>query len=82
MYQKYLTAIFSLFFFSVFHSCSEKLQKPVNFVVIYLDDMGYGDLTQTGAIGYQTPNLDKMAAEGLFFTMRPRLFAVHRGPDC
>ncbi len=43
-------------------------ENQVNFIVIYLDDMGYGDLTTTGAIGYQTPNIDKMAANGMFFT--------------
>ena len=42
--------------------------RPVNFVVIYLDDMGYGDLSLTGATGFKTPNLDKMAREGVFFT--------------
>lgn len=48
--------------------CAEKAEKPVNFVLIYLDDMGYGDLTLTGATGFKTPNLDKMASEGIFFT--------------
>jgi arylsulfatase A-like enzyme len=42
--------------------------KPINFVLIYLDDMGYGDLGITGASGYQTPNLDRMAREGIFFS--------------
>jgi arylsulfatase A-like enzyme len=42
--------------------------KPVNFIIIYLDDMGYGDLGITGASGYQTPNLDRMAREGIFFS--------------
>lgn len=51
------------------YSCTGSTQKkPVNFVVIYLDDMGYGDLPQTGAIGYETPNIDRMSANGLFFT--------------
>lgn len=45
-----------------------KPEKPVNFVLIHLDDMGYGDLTLTGATGYATPNLDKMAREGVFFS--------------
>jgi arylsulfatase len=49
-------------------SCSEKKETHTNFVLIYLDDMGYGDLTQTGAIGYETPNLDQMASQGLLFT--------------
>lgn len=48
--------------------CAEQAAKPVNFVVIYLDDMGYGDLALTGATGYKTPSLDKMAREGVFFT--------------
>ena len=42
--------------------------RPVNFVLIYLDDMGYGDLSLTGAIGYKTPNIDRLANEGIFFT--------------
>jgi arylsulfatase A-like enzyme len=48
--------------------CTEKAEKPVNFVLIYLDDMGYGDLSLTGSTGFKTPNLDKMASEGIFFT--------------
>lgn len=43
-------------------------EKPINFVLIYIDDMGYGDIGITGAIGYSTPNLDKMAASGMFFS--------------
>jgi len=45
-----------------------KDQKAVNFVLVYLDDMGYGDITLTGAKGYATPNIDKMAGEGIFFS--------------
>ena len=39
-----------------------------NFVVIFIDDMGYADIGPFGATGYQTPNLDRMAAEGRLFT--------------
>lgn len=39
-----------------------------NVILIHLDDMGYGDLSLTGAIGYSTPRIDQMAGEGLFFT--------------
>lgn len=42
--------------------------KPTNFVLIYLDDSGYGDFSCNGAFGYTTPNIDKMASEGLRFT--------------
>ena len=51
-------------------SCSrEKPQetKP-NIVVIFIDDMGYGDLVSYGAIEYQTPNIDRLAADGMRFT--------------
>ncbi|HLU89292.1 MAG TPA: sulfatase [Cyclobacteriaceae bacterium] len=46
------------------------LQGPPlpNIVLIYLDDMGYGDISLTGATEYSTPNLDRMAKEGMFFT--------------
>jgi arylsulfatase A-like enzyme len=37
-------------------------------VIIYCDDLGYGDIGPFGAKGYQTPNLDRMAAEGMKFT--------------
>lgn len=42
--------------------------KPVNLILINLDDSGYGDFSCNGAIGYETPNIDKMAAGGLRFT--------------
>lgn len=45
-----------------------RAEGPPNVVLIYLDDMGYGDLSLTGAIGYKTPNIDRLAHDGLFFT--------------
>lgn len=47
---------------------SQFADTPPNIVLIYLDDMGFGDLGITGATGYQSPNLDQMAKEGVFFT--------------
>ena len=44
-----------------------KNSKP-NFVVILIDDMGYGDIGPFGATTQKTPNLDKMAAEGMKLT--------------
>ncbi|MDR1676420.1 MAG: arylsulfatase, partial [Tannerella sp.] len=32
----------------------------INFVVINLDDVGYGDFSCNGAYGYRTPNIDRM----------------------
>lgn len=42
-------------------------RKP-NIVFILVDDMGYGDLSCFGAKAIRTPNLDRMAAEGLKLT--------------
>lgn len=42
--------------------------KLPNVILIQLDDMGYGDLSLTGATGYTTPHIDNMARDGLFFT--------------
>ena len=43
-------------------------QQTPNVIIILLDDMGYGDLSVTGASGYKTPNLDRMCVEGMRFT--------------
>jgi len=39
-----------------------------NIILILMDDMGYGDLGRTGANQYDTPNLDRLAGEGMQFT--------------
>ncbi len=41
---------------------------PPNFVLIFCDDLGYGDLGCFGSTGLKTPNLDRMAQEGTRFT--------------
>jgi arylsulfatase A len=43
-------------------------KRPPNFVIIFIDDMGYADVGCFGAEGYETPNIDRMAAEGTRFT--------------
>lgn len=43
------------------------VEKP-NVIIIYADDLGYGDLSSYGATKIETPNVDKLAAEGLKFT--------------
>ncbi len=42
--------------------------KPANIVIIYADDLGYGDVSCYGATRIKTPNLDRIAAEGVQFT--------------
>jgi arylsulfatase A len=45
----------------------DEASRP-NLVLIFCDDLGYGDLGCYGARGYETPNLDRMAREGVRFT--------------
>src|ERR1044071_9171518 len=42
--------------------------QPPNIVVIFADDLGYGDLGCYGHPTIRTPNLDRMAREGMKFT--------------
>ena len=47
-------------------SCAQP-DKP-NIIVIYADDMGYGDLSCYGSTRNRTPHLDQMAKDGIRFT--------------
>lgn len=52
-------------------ACSRQQQKEnrkPNFIIIFTDDQGYQDLGCYGSPNIKTPNLDKMAAEGMRFT--------------
>lgn len=53
-------------------SSAETSTKPVgerpNFIVIFTDDQGYGDLGVFGSPNIKTPNIDRMAKEGRIFT--------------
>ena len=60
--------------FTFLVACSTHPQKPEdepqkpNIIYILADDLGYGDLSCYGQTHFKTPNLDKMAAEGMRFT--------------
>ncbi|MHC4300754.1 MAG: sulfatase-like hydrolase/transferase, partial [Planctomycetota bacterium] len=47
---------------------NSSISKKPNFVIIFCDDLGYGDLGCYGHPTIRTPNLDRMAAEGQKWT--------------
>lgn len=46
----------------------EETPLPPNIVIIYLDDLGYGDVGAYGSTVLKTPNIDKLANGGVRFT--------------
>lgn len=49
-------------------ACTKKENTPPNIVIIYADDVGIGDLHPYGTGVVQTPNVDRLAKEGVRFT--------------
>lgn len=48
-------------------TADKEFQKP-NVLFILVDDLGYHDLSFTGSEFYETPNIDRIAKEGMWFT--------------
>ncbi len=67
-----LSSIILLLFALLLAGCSGPAAPSVpvnpNLVIIYMDDLGYGDVSAYGTGTLQTPNIDHLAAEGLRFT--------------
>jgi arylsulfatase len=50
-------------------SCGfKRVDKPPNIIIILMDDMGYGDPECYNGLLYHTPNINKLAADGMRFT--------------
>lgn len=50
-----------------FDAAFARERKP-NFIFILMDDMGWADLGCYGSTFYETPNIDKLANQGMRFT--------------
>ena len=66
---------FFFLFIMSFFSCtvpktttSTSAPSTPNVIFIYADDLGYGDLSSYGASNVSTPNIDRLAREGIRFT--------------
>jgi len=63
--------IILLFYASFSISCNitnTANQKKPNILIIYVDDLGYGDISSYGATEVQTPHVDSLASAGIKFT--------------
>lgn len=70
MYQRQTTSIYLFLFIFLFSCASEKKSSDLkpNIIYILADDLGYGDLGCYGQKIIQTPEIDKMATQGIRFT--------------
>jgi arylsulfatase A-like enzyme len=65
-----------LVFIGGWNASAAEVRKP-NIVFILADDLGYTDVACFGSKYYETPNIDKLAADGVRFTS-----AYSCGPNC
>ncbi|MFN3167177.1 MAG: sulfatase-like hydrolase/transferase [Phycisphaeraceae bacterium] len=63
----YLFVCISYLFFCSYRTSAETTRPP-NIIVFLIDDMGYADLGCFGGIDAPTPNIDKLASQGLRLT--------------
>jgi arylsulfatase A-like enzyme len=69
MIQLYIILLTGLIFNNSYKSSHEiEANLKLNFIIVFVDDMGYGDLGSYGHPTIYTPNLDKMAYEGQKWT--------------
>lgn len=54
--------------FSCFLHQESRAERPPNVILVLVDDMGWMDLTTQGSDFYRTPNIDRLAKEGIRFT--------------
>ena len=64
MKTRITTVLLLLVFVGVGESCA---QEQPNFVILFIDDMGWRDWSGNGSDYLVTPNIDKLAAEGMVF---------------
>ncbi len=60
--------LLSLVGLMILTSCANSQEKKPNVILFLVDDLGWTDLGSFGSDLYQSPNVDKLAAEGVRFT--------------
>ena len=64
------TALLSIFLLASLFGCQQKDTRETlpNIIYFIADDLGYGDLSCLGQEKFSTPNIDRLASEGMLFT--------------
>ena len=65
---KTLILFFTIIFCFGIVGCSSNEQTKPNIIIFFTDDQGYADVGSFGAKGFETPNIDGLAKEGIRFT--------------
>src|SRR5262245_8515784 len=60
--------LISILITALFAFDTARAQTRPNIIFIQADDLGYGDLSVYGQRKFKTPNIDRLAAEGMRFT--------------
>ena len=68
LYLKCVRKLFLIIVFLIFLSCQNTVKNDYNFIIVFVDDMGYGDVGSYGHPTIKTPNLDMMSHEGQKWT--------------
>src|SRR5437867_1130061 len=58
-------------------AAQEPVARKLNIILIYVDDLGWKDAGFLGSTFYHTPNIDRLAAQGMVFTS-----AYANAPNC
>ena len=66
--KKLIPGTLGILSFAATACVNEKANEMPNIVLIYADDLGYGDASCNGATEIKTPNVDRIADQGLRFT--------------
>ena len=68
MYNKFIFLAFAALLSFNFSIAQNQNKEHPNVVLVFIDDEGYGDVGVYGATGFETPNIDQLAAKGTRFT--------------